>query len=160
MNSFSCMTVVAILYLGSLHPSGTRSSLSKFIATTPADFSEPLVDADLLIVNRWETVKFPAPPDFSPLSLLPPMVTTLPVDWDSVSKEPVPWWLPELREARGDEVPAEWPPRRKEYRERYAVIADSRVTVDRPDGVAWRRHDAPPPSSAQVKFIRGRAVAV
>jgi hypothetical protein len=123
-------------------------------------FSEAVLNPDLLIVNRWETVKFPAPADFSPLSLLPPMVTALPVNWDSISKEPVPWWLPELHEPRGNEMPLEWPPRRKEYRERYAVIADSRVAVERRDGVAWRRHDVPPLSSAQVKFIRGRAVTV
>src|SRR5690242_15052635 len=29
----------------------------------------------------------------------------------------VPCWLPELRESRGNEMPVEWPPRRKQYRE-------------------------------------------
>jgi hypothetical protein len=110
-------------------------------------FTEPLV-------NRWDVVEFQYPP-----LPMPTRGTQVPINWQSLPIEAPQSQAPEMCAARGNEVPVEWPPRKKPYREEYAVIPDSRVTVERPDRVGGRTHHVAAVSSGQVKFVRGWAVA-
>jgi hypothetical protein len=105
---------------------------------TPAPPPVELDFSKIIVVNRWETVEVPRPPELLFLALLRTFLE------------------PELRAASGEE-PIERP-RQEQHQKSYAALSDSRVPVQNSERVSWRRTKFLVRKFGQVRFVRGRAM--